>query len=262
MCKTTRRSSKNYQNVIKKFTACLPFSGSKIVNIKIFDHKTLLSSTVNSTDEMKAEMIRFFNLMISNPGLKSAVAQNLQTFSFNIDYKAGKPTASERDGFSALDFPVYLESLEGSTSLTAGSAKDLLTEHKIPETSTVKEIEPGNSTATRPIAPYKAVEDFIDTDITALGLGIGGPYFVLNSQNKCRKIGIILVDRLTKNITFANRQNRFLHVLKHELGHMFGIAHHKDTIMDEKYSVIQNHPMYLNAQIEIINGAFTELTRN
>ncbi|MBK8568073.1 MAG: matrixin family metalloprotease [Saprospiraceae bacterium] len=58
------------------------------------------------------------------------------------------------------------------------------------------------------------------------------------------------------------RRNKFLRVLKHELGHMLGLEHMPNTIMDESYTEVDNHELYTIDQVRIIAKVLPNLKKS
>src|SRR5215467_1894064 len=124
-------------------TPCLPTKGNKNVSIRIFDKKSLIGDVTNSVEAVRQTLENFLNQLHGTNGLPAAVAQNLQTFSFQVTFTARDSTADERRAFGMMDFPVYLETTEETTltrPFTEGDGKDLLLAHAIPEETDVRKI--------------------------------------------------------------------------------------------------------------------------
>jgi len=64
------------------------------------------------------------------------------------------------------------------------------------------------------------------------------------------------------NLQFADRRPKLVSVLKHELGHMFGMAHQPNTLMDESYNVSFRSPSYAPDQVWIMARALEVLLGN
>jgi len=241
--------------------ACRSGTGSKKVSIKVFDRKNVLSDAVHTVSAAKQDLETFFNSLSATPGLSAPIGQDLQRFTFEVTFVTRDSTKAERDAFGMMDFPVYLESTLGSTAFTPDDSKELLLAHKIPETTEV--FAPTDDEGTvghEPLQTYTEVENFIPKH-DVFGVGVPGTY-LLNAQTTCRKIGIVKVNDLIAGInSFDIRQNRFLMVVKHEVGHMLGMAHVKDTLMDKKFDVVITHPAYTIGQVLIVDSTLNTLAQ-
>jgi hypothetical protein len=247
------------------FPPCRAGTGGTKVFIKVFDEKHLAGGGIDSGDQVKQKLQSFFDNLVATPNLPTTVAQNLRTFSFEVTYFPRGSTETERQGFGMMDFPLYLETTEGSRPLTASKGDELLWAHKIPETSFVK-VETGvREFTTKFIKPFSDIEEVLKDDThKELGVGIPGTYFAREvTQTRCRKVGMIKVN-LIKRLPVADiRERKFIAVLKHELGHMFGIGHHAGTLMDEN-AVIAMRPenaSYTAGQVEILTQTLTLLSQ-
>jgi hypothetical protein len=257
------RGKDNLAELLRKMRpACRAGTGSKRVSIKVFDRKNVLSDAAHSVSAVKQDLKAFFTHLSATASLPAPVAQDLQTFSFEVTFETRDSTKDEREGFGMMDFPVYLETTIGSTAFTTDDGEALLLAHKIPETTEVfRPTDDEGTVAREPLDPYSAIENFIPKH-SAFGAGIPGTYLMENSQTRCRKIGIIKVNDLIEGINSVEiRQRRFLLVLKHELGHMFGIAHDQNTLMDVSYDEAINHPNYTIGQILIVDSTLRILTQ-
>jgi len=243
-------------------TACRAGTGGHTVSIKVFDRKNVLSNAAHTVGAVKQELENFFNGLSATPSLPPPQAQTLQTFTFVVTFITRDSTKAELDGFGMMDFPVYLETTEGSSAFTTDAGEALLMAHKIPPTTEVFiPIDDEGTVANEEFEPYAAVEKFIPNP-QAFGAGIPGPYLVPQSQSKCRKLGIIKVNHLIAGINSAvTRQERFVVVLKHELGHMFGMAHVQQTLMDENYDEVVKHPAYTIGQVMIVSNTLSTLAQ-
>lgn len=206
----------------------------------------------------------FYNHLHETAGLATADAQNLQTFNFKVKYLGRDSNAVEKQAFGMLDFPVYLITTSDPSPLTPDEGRTILEAHKIPEHIILKKFDINDSEIFAHVFPYKesgnGLENFLSDD-AALGIGMAGSYFFPNSQSLCRKIGFVKVDKMIVNIPFGNRQNKFIAVMKHELGHMLGLLHRNDTIMHPDYDIVLTHPTYTAAQCKIISDALSALTQ-
>lgn len=244
-------------------TACKTGTGGKKVSIKIFDKKALAGNVTSSLGQVKQNLETFFNNLHATANLPAAVAQHLQTFSFEVEFFTRNSTASERLAFGMMDFPVYLDSSAGIAPLTQKDGEDFITNHKLPElTKVVIKLPVGNEFQRTEVKTYLEIESFIkDEDQNVPGVGIPGPYFKPDSQAKCRKIGIIKMN-LIENAVPALREAKFIGVLKHELGHMFGMDHEPGTLMERKIGDSLQHPNYTVNQVRVLNESLTVLSQS
>ena len=242
--------------------ACRGGTGGKRVFIKVFDRKNVLSDAAHSISEAKQDLEAFFNNLSATPSLPAPVAQDLQTFSFDVTFVTRDSNKDEREGLGMMDFPVYIETTIGSTAFTTDEGEALLLAHKIPEiTEVFRPTDDEGTVAREPLQSYSAIDKFIPKH-DAFGAGVPGTYLMENSQTRRRKIGIIKVNDLIEGINSVEiRQKRFLLVLKHELGHMFGMAHDPNTLMDERYDVAINHPNYSIGQVLILDSTLNILAQ-
>jgi hypothetical protein len=240
MCSsTTKGSSPPVDEKLQfVFPACVPGTGSKKVSIKLFDKKHLVGDVAASGESVKNTLHAFIHALKTTAGLPVSAKQILETFSFEVEYFPDGPSSAERLSFGMMDFPVYLETTTAPNALSQTQAKDLLIAHRIPKETFVKRAIGVNEFSIRPTLPYDQAKEMFTADTTSdLGIGVPGTYFAReDDQRKCRKIGIIAVNLIKRNVADLTTR-RFFAVLKHELGHMFGIAHHPGTLMDEKLSV-------------------------
>lgn len=241
----------------KIYTPCPPAAASKKILIRVFDNKSLIGDVTNSVEAMWQILETFLNGLHQTVGLPAAVAQSLQTFTFEVAFLPRNSTADERRTFGMMDFPVYLETTEATRTFTEGDGKDLLLTHQIPEETEIRKILPDAAVQTRRVHSYDEVKDFIkDDDQKDLGVAIPGTYF-RNRQTQCRKLAIIKINLITKNLVLDLRQPKFISVMKHELGHMFGMDHELGTLMDPQNREAMNHPDYTVNQLTVLNQVLT-----
>jgi hypothetical protein len=241
-------------------TPCLPNGGNRKVAIKIFDKKHLLPGVISSPAVVKQTLEPFYNSLHATAGLPPAVAQNLQNFSFEVTYIPRDSTADERKAFGMLDFPFYLETTDGSNAFTKSDGKHLLEAHGIQKLAKVRTVVSEHEIQDVNVRPYPDLEGLIDDD-TVLGSGYPGTYFNQNDQTRCRKVGVIKINLILKNPVVTTRQPKFFGVLKHELGHMFGMDHEPGTLMDKQYKNVAEHQEYTVNQITVISQVLTILTQ-
>jgi hypothetical protein len=262
MCKTKKESSPAVvNNLLNVFVPCLAGTRSKRVAIRVFDRKSVLNDAFHSESAAKQNMEAFFSNLSATPGLPAAIAQDLQTFSFEVTFVRRDSHKDERESFGMMDFPVYLESTAGSSAFSAEEGAALLRAHRIPErTEVFTPIDNEGTDANADVNPYRAVEEFIPKD-EVFGAGVPGTYRIAASQSQCRKIGIIKGNRVIAGVaSFETRQNRLVAVLKHELGHMFGMAHVVGTLMEENYENAIGHPTFSIGQVIILYNTVTTLS--
>lgn len=238
MCKTKApRSSSPAAHSIKGIhTACLPGTGGSKVSIRIFDPKGLAGGNVASETQVKQELKAFFDGLAATPNLPPQVVQDLQTFSFEVTYFKESPTGAERNAFGMMDFPLYFDSTTGPGAMTPRGARQFLSSHGIPEETFVRKVIGVDQTKPEPVKPFEQAEEVLkDDNHDELGFGIPGAYDEVKVvQTMCRKVGLIKVN-LIKKITVADiREKKFIAAIKHELGHMFGLAHRAGTFMEGK----------------------------
>jgi hypothetical protein len=243
--------------------ACRLGTGSKKVSIKLFDKKSLIGDTTSSVAQVKQRLETFFNDLDGTLNLPASVAQNLRAFTFEVTLIRRNSSDSERLAFGMMDFPIYLESTEGDQPLTEEGGENLLIDHNMPERTRVTLILSDGGVQRRWVDTYDEVKSFVkDEDERTPGIGVPGTYFVPGSQARCRKVGIIKINLLIRNIVFELREDKFILVLKHELGHMFGMDHEDDTLMDPKYKDVVHHPDYTVNQISVLSDALTILSQS
>jgi hypothetical protein len=254
------------QTLVQIPTACLPAKGNKKVSIKIFGDGNLFGqvfSTAGEETSFRQGLETFFDDMDKTPNIDPVAVQLLQAFSFEVTFIKRDSTSAERAAFGMMDFPMYLRTTAaGSEQLTQSEGKKLLEAHKIPKKTIVMKLSDGDdlAPAIEDFDPFAEVAAFIP-DPTLFGVGIPGPYADVPSQLKCRKMGIIKVNDLVQGVaSFTDRQTRFLFVLKHELGHMFGLAHLENTLMARKLKDIATHPNFTKGQIFSISTGLAALS--
>jgi hypothetical protein len=252
MCKTKRDSSPSVNaSLLKVFPSCPRGSVFANVNIKIFDEHGLVEEMATS-QEVVTKLKTFLNGMKNSVGLQANVVARLSAINFQVAYANSGPGKSEIDRFRANDFPIYLMTASGSFISSRDDIVALLVKHKIPELSFFATRRPGSDGVPNldQIHPYKDIENDWDNRKTVLGFGIPGPYFLPGSQSKCRKVGIIkMQDGMIENVQFPQRKAKLLSVIKHELGHMMGIDHQDNNLMDRRYEINAQFSNYTNDQI-------------
>ena len=244
--------------------ACRPRTGSQKVSIPVFDDNNLtglIMATSSEETAMKNALETFFDGLDQIPNLPQNVPQLLQPFSFEVKFFKRDSTQAERDAFGMMDFPVYLRTTD-SASFEAAKARELLSSHKIPQETIVMHLtDDEGSSRHDPVKPYEKMEEFIN-NANVFGMGVPGPYADDKNQSKCRKVGIIKVNHLISLIPQARRPERFLFVMKHELGHMLGLEHMAASLMADTYDQNNPNPNLTRGQIAIIAGSLTTLSQS
>ena len=237
--KTTNAILGSNDGLRRVFVPCTAGTGSKKVSIKLFDAKRLVGDVAPSGESVKNDLQSFLDNLKATAGLSATVKQTLETFSFEVEYFAREPSSAERDRFGMMDFPVYLENTAPPNAISTDQVEALLDAHRIPKKTFVKSVIEVNQIQTGPVDSYGQVREmFVEGESSDLGVGIPGTYFAPDDlHTRCRKIGIIVVN-LIKTFTEDATTKRLFGVLKHELGHMFGIGHQAGTLMDEKLKVV------------------------
>jgi len=245
----------------KIYTPCLSAKGSKKISIRVFDKKSLIGDVTSSVEFVRQTLEAFFNDLHKTEGLPPTVKQNLQSFSFEVAFIPRNSTADERRAFGMMDFPVYLETTEETKitrTFTKGDGQELLLAHGIPEETQTKRIVSENEAQLPTVHSYDEVNDFIkDDESKDLGIGIPGTYFKAGSQSQCRKLGIIKINLIGRNLVPEKRQPKFISVMKHELGHMFGMDHEPGTLMDPDNGEAMKHTDFTVNQIKVLNEVLT-----
>lgn len=244
------------------YTPCPRGDGVKTVNVRIFDEHVLVTEMATS-QEIVNGLQAFLDGMHSAPGLDAAAAAVLSAINFQVTYTAAHPAKNVIDKFRQQDFPVYLLTHTGSVASPKEEITSLLVAHRIPTTTFVAQRRPTSpNPVMAPVLPYRDIEKDWTEERTVLGFGMPGTYFVPNSQNTCRKVGIIKMrDFMTENISPPNLKAKLLSVIEHELGHMFGLVHEADTLMDPNYRINSQFTRYTNDQLWVVSRALEVLTR-
>ena len=254
---TTRRANTPSltERLRRVYVPCPENKGNTSVTIKVFDKHKLISEMIDS-DDMVTELQNFLNGMAASPGLQADVKKKLSSISFVVRYESRSPTKEEIEGFGVTDFPVHLLTASGLIASSSQDIVNLMVAHKIPEKTSVAIKTPGeNETSFTNVFPYKTIEDDWENDEKVLGIGIPGTYFLPNLQTRCRKVGFIKMrGSMTLNLPLARLPEKILFVLKHELGHMFGLDHQNNTMMDRKYN-LDLASRYTNDELIIVSRA-------
>ena len=236
----------------KIFTPCLRGDGTRNINIRIFD-KLELVNDMATPDEVVSDLQSFLRKQATRTDLEPDVLAQLSPITFNVTYAKKSPDQGEIDRLGPNDFPIYLLTATGSFATTRDDIVSLLVSHRIPEKTFVyKRLKPAVPLPSD-VLSYKDIEDDWADKKTVLGFGFPGTYLIPRSQNVCRKLGIIKMQGgMTENLGQMGRREKLVSVLKHELGHMFGLVHEANTLMDGDYSINSKIPSYSPDQMWIV----------
>jgi len=191
------------------------------------------------------------------------VVAQLTPITFQVTYESRMPDQNEINRFGVHDFPIYFMTATGSSAASSADIVSLLIQHRIPELTFVARREPPSRPILSEVRAYQIIDRDWQDKPTVLGFGIPGTYFLTNSQTMCRKMGIIKMQGgMTENLQFMGRRQKLVAVLKHELGHMFGLVHEANTLMDGDYQVNSRFPSYSNDQLWVVGRALDVLLRN
>lgn len=238
------------------FTPCLRGDGNKNITIRIFDKHELVTEMATS-DEVVTGLENFLHGLAAQTGLEANVVAQLSPITFHVTYAKTNPNQAEIDHFGVNDFPIYLLTATGLINSTSDDIVSLMVSHRIPERTFVAKRRTGLSEPLlSPVPSYQAIEDDWAKEPKVLGFGFPGTYFLPNNQNRCRKLGIIKMQgNMTENLPFPRRKKKILSVLEHELGHMFGLVHESNTLMDPDYDVNSKFASYSNDQLWVVGRA-------
>jgi hypothetical protein len=212
--------------------------------------------------DVENDLETFLNGLDVTPGLDPAIAAGLAPYNFTVKYETNFPTQAEIDNSDVNDFPIYFLTRTGGFISSTDSVVDLLVAHRIPELTFVGRRQ---GALPQPVLGRVSTYTIITADWqdkpSVLGFGIPGVYFVPNSQTRCRKIGIIKMQgSMIENLAFPQRRAKIVSVLRHELGHMFGLTHEDNTLMDPNYDVNATFTQYTNNQLWVVMRALDLLT--
>lgn len=247
------------------YPPCLRGNGSKTVNIRIFDKNEFVNDMM-TPDELVGALEKFLHSLPSQGDLQPDVVALLSPITFQVTYEKKKPDRDEINQFSVNDFPVYLLTATAPFDSTRADIVSLLESHKLPEKTFVFKRRRPDPMPPEPfqIDSYKDIEEDWANQPTVLGFGFPGPYLIPRTQNMCRKLGIIKMKAgMIENLAFGDaRKKKLVSVIKHELGHMFGMKHEAQTLMDPKYDINVGFDSYTNDQLWIAGKALEVLLQS
>jgi hypothetical protein len=244
------------------FTACPRGDGTKNINIRIFDKLELINEMASSAD-VENDLNNFLRGLASQTGLEASVVTQLSPITFQVTYANRMPDQNEIDRFGVHDFPIYFLTATGLSRSSSADVISLMVKHRIPELTWVARREPPSRPVLSEVRAYQIIERDWENKPTVLGFGIPGTYFLTNSQTICRTLGIIKMQGgMIENLQFMGRRQKLVSVLKHELGHIFGLVHEPNTLMDGDYQVNSRFASYSNDQLWVVGRALEVLLRN
>jgi hypothetical protein len=246
-------------------TPCLHADGSNNVNIRIFDKHEFVNDMTTSA-ELVSRLQGFLRGLVKQKDIQPDVAALLAPFTFNVSYEKKQPSQTEIDGFAVNDFPIYLLTATVPFDSTSDDIVSLLRSHRLPLHTFVFTRRRPDTVPPEPfqIDSFKDIEKDWANEPTVLGFGFPGPYFIPRTQNMCRKVGIIkMKGGMIENLAFGDkRRDKLVGVIKHELGHMFGMKHEEQTLMDPKYDINIGFPSYTNDQLWLAGKALELLLKS
>jgi len=236
MCQTTRAIFGSNAVIRRVFPPCPRAITGKTVRFIIFDPK----KQIDSRSDLKAAINQvgsFYNNLKNTSGLSNAIKADLASYNFVVEYRPSAPDDSTLLNLGRMDFPVYLFNTPGisATSTSISEIQQLMQRHQISAMSFLRAfntIHPELPILAPVVDNYKTIESsWENRDV--LGFGFPGGYY---NNGSCGKLGIIKIDALlTITSTFDTDSERLTWVLQHELGHMFALVHHDDSLMNDKY---------------------------
>jgi hypothetical protein len=237
MCTTTRAIFGSSTTVRRVFPPCAPAVSGKTVRFILFDPK----QHIDARNDLKAAISQvgvFYGNLKNTPGLPVAIKTDLSLFNFQTEYRPTAPDQATMENLGRMDFPVYLFATPGisSSSTSIDEVTQLMQRHQISASSFVRRVDFAHPDVPilAPVADnYKTIEDSWESK-TVMGFGFPGIYY---TTGNCHKLGLIKIDALLAQASaFDSEPDRFAWVLQHELGHMFALVHHPDTLMNEDYN--------------------------
>jgi hypothetical protein len=240
---------------------CRGGGGNRNIRVRIIDQHQFMNDMATPGDVVK-DLQSFLNGLDITPGLDPAIATGLAPYNFTVTYETTVPSQAQIDNSDVNDFPIYFLTTTGVFSSSTDSVLDLLVANRIPELTFV-----GRRQGALPqpvlgqVRTYTIIRDDWEDKPSVLGFGIPGVYFVPNSQTRCRKVGVIKMQgSMIENLAFPQRRGKIVSVLRHELGHMFGLTHENNTLMDPNYDVNATFTEYTNDQLWVVVRALDLLT--
>ena len=240
---------------------CRAGGGNRNIRVRIFDEHQFMNDMATPQDVVN-DLQTFLNGLDTTPGIDPATATGLAAYNFTVTYETITPSQAQIDNFDVNDFPIYFLTTIGVFRSSTDSVVDLLVANRIPEITFVGRRQ---GALTQPVLgrvnTYTIIKDDWEDRSSVLGFGIPGVYFVPNSQTRCRKIGVIKMQGdMILNLLFSQRRAKIVSVLRHELGHMFGLTHENNTLMDPNYDVNATFTQYTNDQLWVVVRALDLLT--
>jgi hypothetical protein len=218
---------------------------------------------MTSSDEVVSDLQNFLRGLAARTDLEPDVVAQLSPITFDVTYANENPDQRQVDRFGPNDFPIYLLTATGSITSTRDDIVSLLVSHRIPELTFVARRHGAGAPLLSRINSYQDIEDDWANKPTVLGFGFPGTYFVPRSQNVCRKLGIIKMQGgMIENLGPLGRRPKLVSVLKHELGHMFGLVHEANTLMDGNYDINSKIPSYSPDQMWVVARTLQVLLQN
>jgi hypothetical protein len=239
---------------------CRRSDGNKVVTIKLFDKHQFVNDMA-TPEEVRTDLETFLNGLATTSGLEAAVAAQLSAITFRVTYQTTSPGQAEIDQLNVNDFPIYFLTRTGVFQASTDDVLDLLGRHRIPDRTFVGRRQGAlPEPVLAPVDPRGIINEDWSDKPSVLGFGIPGTYFIPNSQTRCRKIGIIKMQGfMTENLPVDRRRAKIAGILKHELGHMFGLVHEDGTIMAKDYNLNASHTDYTINQLWVMDRAFALL---
>jgi hypothetical protein len=177
--------------------------GPQIAKITIYDPKGHLKGSVATAVVQRLDQdlnaIRY-------PGKPPSFLLNQLNIRFEIVYLSRMSTSNERYTTGRLDFPVYILNGHTNDRVTTKEIENLMLDHGIIY---------GRSTK---IQFEEADDGWKDPNVEGLGI---------QPLNGYKKVGFIKGDNVAK--LAKDVEAGFTNIIKHELGHMFGMVKHSDT---------------------------------
>ncbi|MCM3870978.1 MAG: matrixin family metalloprotease [Pyrinomonadaceae bacterium] len=240
---------------------CRGGGGNRNIKVRIFDQHQFINDMATPA-EVVNDLQTFLNGLDTTPGLDPPIATGLAPYNFTVNYETITPSRAQIDSFDVNDFPIYFLTTTGLFKSSTDSVLDLLVANRIPELTFVGRRQDALAQPVLgPVRTYTIIKDDWEDKPSVLGFGIPGVYFVPNSQTRCRKLGIIKMQgSMIENLPFPKRRAKIVSILRHELGHMFGLTHENNTLMDPNYDVNGTFTQYTNDQLWVVVRALDLLT--